>query len=274
MSNEAIHEFIRTKLNEQITGDNASLYVFGGSHLYSYANGELTLETKNYDTLQIDKKQIIPFTILSFDGERIPLSSVTIFKHVLPVVFSFRVNKRQLWETFVESFANAINGLTFTIDGVNTAFSCSNISATQVEKEHDNDLWIDMTITVFAYQGNIMLGNNVTISLNGTTIEPLSYITTMQNEQSYRTKNNLFYGTNRSNGKQHRRSVVYLQPLDDDTWVKEIEGDLLNTNYAFNVTYPFTTPYQAFRVMRLDTGVATVQNGTSVLLELTFVDGD
>lgn len=322
MSNRNLHNFIKGKLNVIADADTDNTFKFGAEHLYTYANGSLSWEKVIQETLELQEVKTIPFTILAYDGERVPLGSVKVFKHVLPIVFSLRYEYLELWESYIESFSDLLNGKTFDVGGVNTAFSVSNVSPTSVEKELDAEDWIDVTLTVYGYQGDLMLGNDIHIGINeltagsfiigvqykitslGTTdfttigsadnnngtvftatgvgtgtgkaitiVEPLSYRTTMSTENSYTTPANLDYGISKTHKKNHNRNVVFLQSLSIDTWIKEIEGDTLNTQYKFIVYYPFTPEYQTSRTMILNSGVASIQNGTSVLLELTFVDG-
>lgn len=271
-NNRALHNFIKGKLNDVATADTDNNFKFGAEHLFSYANGTLTLNVNNESTLRTETTEIVPFTIIAFDGERIPLETTKIFKHILPIVFTLRYEYLETLESYIEDFADSINSKTFDVNGINTAFSVTNVSPTSVEKELDAETWVDVTITVFAYQGELMLGNDVGFTIGGTAYEPLSYTSNMQNEMSYKTPQGQQYGSSKSNGKQHSRAIVLLQDLSEETWIREIEDDILNTTYSFITTYPFDTPYDAQRLMRLDRGTATIQNGTSVLLELIFVD--
>lgn len=269
MSNKAYTDFFKTKLNE-VVGSDA---IFGGGHLWSYINGELSCNIPNQETLQIDKKDLIPFTVVAFDGERVALSTKSIFKRTMPLVFTVRYAKRVEYEAYIEAFASSLNGKTFNVNGVSTGFSCGIVSSLTGGIELKAQDWLTITLTVFAYEGNVMIGNGVVFSINGTVIEPLSYNTSMQNEMNYKTPALQNYGRNKSNGKNHNRKFVLFQDLTDDTWVKEIEGDTLNTLYTVSVTYPFETPYVASRTMRCSTGHAQIQNGTAILLEMVFVDG-
>jgi len=322
MSNLTLFNFIKTKLNVIANADESNSFLFGGEHLFTYEQGQLSLQVANAQTLQLDKHPIIPFTAIAFDGERVALAHTKIQQFAIPLVFGIRYGNKEVWEQYIEDFADSINGKTFDVGGVATAFGTTPISSNGVEIELDAEDWIQVTLTVFAYSGNVMMGNDIIFTLDTSTagnlvvgvryriktvgntnftligasdnnvgtiftatgvgagtgtvskvIEPLNYAKSMVNEMNYTTPANLTYGVNKSNGKQHRRKIVILQDLLlADTWIKEIEGNAINTDYEFNVEYPFDTPYSALRTMKVDNGSVVVVNGTSVLIEMDFVD--
>ena len=270
MSNKLYHDFILGKLNAVPRSDDS---IFGGEFLWSYVNGELTVDVPNTGTLLLDKKPLIPFVITSYDGERLPLALTKIKKYTMPIVFAIQYGKKELWDGYIEAFADSINGKTFDVGGVNVGFGVSINTQTGAGIELKADDWINTTITVFAYEGNVFKGNDIIYKLNGAVVEPLSYTSSMQNETSFNTPNNVDYGKSRSNGKQHTRAYALLMTNSlADTWIKEIEGDVLNTNYAVNVAYPYGTVYNADRNMMLDKGTVNSANGTALLLELIFID--
>lgn len=322
MANLTLFNWIKTKLNEVADADTSNKYKFGGEHLYTYDSGTLALNQQKANSYTTEEYGIIPFTALSFDGERIALKDTSVIQYTIPLIFSLRVQYKETWETYIETFASEINGKTYSVGGVATAFATTPVSQNGNTDELDAEDWVEITLTIYAYQGDVMLGNDVIFTLNttnagslvvgakyriktvGTTdftligssdnvvgtiftatgigtgtgvvsnvIEPLSYNKSMVNEMNYTTPANLTYGVNKSNGKQHRRKIVLLQNLLlADTWIKEIEGDTLNTEYEFNVEYPFTTPYSALRTQKVDNGTIVVANGTSVLIEMDLVD--
>ena len=324
MSNKAYHDFILTKLNETIRSDNS---IFGGEFLWSYVNGELTVKVPNTGTLLMDKKPLIPFVITAYDGERLPLALTTIKKYTMPIVFAIQYGSKVLWDEYIEQFALMLNGKTFEVDGVNVGFGVSINTQTGAGIQLKATDWINTTITVFAYEGNVFKGNDVIHTLDsltagsfvidgiyqiitlGTTdwnvvagtqaepivyavgdvliakavgsgtgtvgivVEPLSYTSSMQNETSFATPNAINYGISKSNGKQHTRAYALLMTNElADTWIKEIEGDVLNTNYVVSVTYPYDPLFISPRDMSLDKGTVNSANGTALLLELIFID--
>ena len=322
MSNKAYHDFILGKLNATTRTDKS---IFGGEFLWSYVNGELTVNVPDTGTLLLDKKPLIPFVITSYDGERLPLALTTIKKYTMPIVFAIPYGKKELWDGYIEQFALALNGKTFDVGGVNVGFGVSINTQTGAGIELKAEDWVNTTITVFAYEGDVFKGNDIIYTLDNTTagsfivgasykilslgttdwnvvagtttetynvgdivlalvagsgtgtasniVEPLSYTSSMQNETSFNTPDNIAYGKSRSNGKQHTRAYALLMTNSlADTWIKEIEGDVLNTVYAVNVAYPYSTVYNADRSMMLDKGTVNSANGTALLLELIFID--
>lgn len=270
MSNKSYHDFILKKLNATTRSDGS---IFGGEYLWSYVDGELTVKVPNTGTLLLDKKPLIPFVITAYDGERLPLSTITIKKYTMPIVFAIQYGKKALWDSYIEAFALLLNGKTFDVNGVNVGFGVSINTPTGAGIQLTSTDWINTTITVFAYEGAVFKGNDVIHSLNGVVVEPLSYTSSMQNETSFATPNSVDYGISKSNGKQHTRAYAILMTNAlADTWIKEIEGDVLNTSYTISVTYPYGTPYVSSRSMLLDKGTVNSANGTALLLELIFID--
>lgn len=269
MSDKAYHDFVLDKLNSVV----GTTYIFGGEFLWGYDNGELVLKTPNAGTLLMDKKPVIPFIITAYDGERLALSTLKIKKYTMPIVFGIKYQHKETWTAFIEAFADLINGKTFTVDGVNVAFGTTIVSQIGAGIELGAEDWINMTLTVFAYEGDVFKGNQIVHSLNGVVIEPLSYTSSMQNETSFATPDDLTYGISRSNGKQHTRAYALLLSTSlAETWIREIEGDTLNTTYPIIATYPYGTPFVSSRTMMLDKGTVNSVNGTALLLELIFID--
>ena len=270
MSNKAYHDFILDKLNSTVRSDDS---IFGGEFLWSYVNGELVVKVPNEGTLLMEKKPLIPFVITGYDGERLALALTIIKKYTMPIVFAIQYGKRDLWDSYIEQFALLLNGKTFDVDGVNVGFAVSINTPTGAGIQLKSTDWINTTITVFAYEGNVFKGNDVIHSLDGEVVEPLSYTSSMQNETSFATPNNIDYGISKSNGKQHTRAYTLLMTNDlADTWIKEIEGNVLNTDYEIIVTYPYEPPFVSSRDMLLDKGTVNSANGTALLLELIFID--
>ncbi len=266
MGNQAYHDFIKTQLQGTTTD-----YVFGGESHWSYYNGSLTFDTANLETLRMDKKYVIPFTIASYESEVQPLITVNVKKYVLPIVFSIKYEYKEEWITLIETFASGLNGTQHSVGGVDVAFGITGLSHNGNSIELSADDWFQVTLTVYAYEGNVYKGNGMTYSFNGVLIEPLNYTHTMQNDiQSYTPADNDF-SKNKSNGKTHTISLVlYYKITDADTIVDEIEGDTLNTTYPLIVTYPKPKVYN--RTMMIDRASSIIVNGTGILFEVVLVD--
>jgi hypothetical protein len=266
MNNQALHDFIKEELQDTTTD-----YVFGGESYWSYFNGALNFKTPNQITLRIDEKEVIPFTIASYESEKQPLQTVKIQKYTLPIVFSIKYGKKDEWIPLLETFSDSLNGKQFTIESETIAFGTTGISQNGNSAELNADDWFQVTLTVYGYSGNVYKGNGMTYSFNGVEIEPLNYASTMQNDLQYYVPSNSNIGKNKSNGKQRTKSLVLYYLIGDaDTIVEEIEGTTLNNTYAFIVTYPSGKSYTS--TVMIDRGTSTVVNGDGILFEVVIVD--
>lgn len=266
MNNQTFHDFIKTQL-QSTTSD----YVFGGESYWSYLGGEITYNQPNQETLRIDNKDVIPFTIAAYESEIQPLKTVDIRKYTLPIVFNIKYGSKDEWIPLIETFSDNLNGNQFTLGTETVAFGTTGVTQNGSSAELNAEDWFQVTLTVYGYSGNVYKGNGMTYSFNGEEVEPLNYTCTMQNDLQYYVPANSNIGKNKSNGKQRTKSFVLFYAIaGDDTIVDEIEDDTLNTTYTLVVTYPSGKIYTS--TVMIDRGTATIVNGDGILFEVVMVD--
>lgn len=267
MTNKNIFDFIDEKLNS-ITN-----VIFDSFYLFAYDGDYLTNVINNLDTLETEKIDYIPYSVISYESEAQPLSEMGIFQYTIPMEFAVRYSEKDTIPDKIEEFVELLNGKSFTINDKQVAWGATGISPIGTEELNAGD-WVQITLTLFAYASNTYTGNDVTFVLNGSTVYPLQYSVAMDNQIETYAPQDKTYMTSSSNAKQHTRNFVLFYKIDGaDTWVKECELNVINTEYPLVITYPGITPIVVTTTVKLKSGVGTIVNGTSIMYNLVFIDG-
>ena len=261
MTTKDIYEFINTKLN--------TLGVFDSSYLLAYDGDDLANVINNLETLETEKIDYIPYSVISYESEAQPLEGLGIFQYTIPMEFAVRYSEKDTIPAIIESFVDLLNGKTFTINDKQVAWGATGISPIGEAELNAGD-WVQITLTLFAYASRTYTGNIITFTLNGEVVQPLQYSIAMDNQiETYAPQNKTTMSSS-SNAKQHTRNFILFYKIDGaDTWAKECELDVINTEYPLSITYPSFT---ASPTVKLKSGVATIVNGTSIMYNLVFID--
>ena len=261
MTTKDLYTFINTKLN--------TLGKFNSAYLYAYDGDELAEDVANLSTLEIDKIDYTPYSIISYESESQPLANLGIFQYTIPMEFAVRYSELDTVPAIIESFVELLNGNSFAISDKQVAWGATGISPIG-DVELSAEDWVTVTLTLFAYASKTYTGNDVVFTLNGVIVQPLQYQVAMDNQIETYAPQDKTYMTSSSNAKQHTRSFILFYPVGGaDTWAKECELNVINTEYPLSIVYPTFT---ATPTVKLKSGVGTLVNGTSIMYNLVFID--